>query len=139
LIPINAAAGPIAKHVTMSLAAPRIVLVEDDISLLNALGFALEAEGYSVAPFTTAADAIETAEAADCLVIDRKLPDMDGLALIAQLRGRGIQAPAILITTNPDDHCRRAAADAGVAIVEKPLLDGELRLRIEASIRGAQS
>jgi len=115
----------------------RIVLVEDDVSLLNALGFALETEGYSVAPYTTASDAIALAEPADCLVIDRRLPDLDGLALIARLRGRGILAPAILITTNPDDHCRRAAAAAGVEIVEKPLLGAELRQRIEASIRGA--
>jgi DNA-binding response OmpR family regulator len=120
----------------MSVSPPsRIVLVEDDLSLLNALGFSLETEGYSVAPYTTGADAIALAEGADCLVIDRKLPDMDGLALIARLRGRGIRAPAILITSNPDDHCRRAAAEAGVEIVEKPLLGAELRQRIEASIQ----
>jgi two-component system response regulator FixJ len=121
------------------LAAPpgsaHVLLVEDDVSLLNALSFALETDGYRVMPFTTATDAIELAGPVDCLVVDRKLPDMDGLALIAALRQRGVLAPAILITTNPDEACRRAAARARVAIVEKPLIDGELRQRIEEAVR----
>ena len=105
--------------------------------MLNALGFALEAEGYLVTPCMTAAAALELARATDCLVVDLKLPDMDGLALIASLRKRGVLAPAILITTNPDDQCRRNAARADVEIVEKPLIDGQLRQRIEAAIEGA--
>jgi DNA-binding response OmpR family regulator len=137
---INVRAKPIAEPVPM-LSGPassaRILLVEDDVSLLNALGFALEADGYRVMPFTTAADAMALTGQVDCLVVDRKLPDMDGLALIASLRRRGVLAPAILITSNPDDACRRAAAHAGVLIVEKPLVDGELRQRIEAAVRGS--
>jgi DNA-binding response OmpR family regulator len=114
---------------TASLAprAPRIVIVEDDPSLLGALAFALEAEGYRVGVHLEAATALGDREPVDCLVIDLQLPDLDGLSLIAELRQNGVWAPAILITTDPDDRCRKAAAAAKVEIVEKPLLSEDLR------------
>ena len=119
----------------MSTDRPRIVIVEDDVSLLAALTFSLEADGYAVTPYSRAAPLLDHIPPADCLVIDLKLPDLDGLRLIARLRERGLTAPAILITTNPDDRRRRTAAEAGVEIVEKPLMDGDLRRRIEDALR----
>jgi len=116
---------------------PRITIVEDDVSLLNALAFALEADGYAVSSFTAAAPLLSRPPSADCMVIDMRLPDMDGLALIEELRALGPQPTAILITTNPDDRLRRAAAKAHVAIVEKPLIGGELRRQIEAAVHRA--
>ena len=112
----------------------RITLVEDDVSLLGALTFALEADGYAVAPYAAARPLLEDPPDADCLVVDLKLPDKDGLSLISRLRSLGPQPPAILITTNPDDRLRRAAAAAHVAIVEKPLMGGELRRRIAQAV-----
>jgi DNA-binding response OmpR family regulator len=114
---------------------PRVTIVEDDVSLLNALAFALEADGYAVSPYTAAAPLLAQPPSADCMVVDRRLPDMDGLALIQALRALGPQPTAILITSNPDDRLRRAAATAGVAIVEKPLIGGELRQRIADAVR----
>ncbi len=116
---------PTERHVT---------IVEDDVSLLSALTFALEADGFSVSPFTRAAELLAKPPRTDCLVIDLKLPDADGLALIKDLRQRGVAAPAILITTNPDLRSRSRAADAGVEIVEKPLMGSELRRRIDAAM-----
>ena len=112
----------------------RITLVEDDASLLGALTFALEADGYAVAPYAAARSLLENPPESDCLVIDLRLPDMDGLSLINRLRALGPQPPAILITTNPDDRLRRAASAAHVAIVEKPLMGGELRRRIAHAV-----
>ena len=116
-------------------AKPRVTIVEDDVSLLNALAFALEADGYAVSSFTAASPLLARPPRADCMVVDLRLPDMDGLALIAALRALGPQPRAILITTNPDARLRRAAALADVEIVEKPLLGGELRLRIAAAVQ----
>lgn len=116
---------------------PRIVIVEDDLSLLGALTFALEADGYVVLAYAAAGPLLQGPPGADCLVIDLKLPDMDGLALIGRLRAIGPQPPAILITTHPTERLRRAAAAAKVEIVEKPLMGAELRRRIEAAIGGA--
>jgi DNA-binding response OmpR family regulator len=108
----------------------RITVVEDDASLRSALAFALEAEGYAVAVFAAAEPLLAAPPPADCLVVDLRLPGMDGLALIAALRTLGAQPPAILITSNPDQRRRDAAAAAKVEIVEKPLVTAELRLRI---------
>ena len=113
---------------------PTIVLVEDDRSLLNALVFALEADGFNVNAYTSAKPVLASPVIADCMVIDLKLPDLDGLTLVARLREMGSVSPAILITTNPDGRSRKAAAVAGVEIVEKPLITGELRTRIDEAI-----
>src|ERR1700746_2251872 len=85
---------------------PRVTIVEDDVSLLNALAFALEADGYAVAPYTAGAPLLDRPPRADCMVVDLRLPDMDGMALIAALRALGPQPRAILITTNPDARLR---------------------------------
>jgi CheY-like chemotaxis protein len=70
---------------------------------------------------------LESPPQADGTVIDLRLPGIDGLTLIERLRAGGARMPAILITTTPTS----AAAAAGQAeIVEKPLVTGELRLRI---------
>lgn len=122
----------------MTAPAPRptrITLVEDDASLLAALTFALEAEGYAVTPFAAGRPLLDAPPDADCLVVDLKLPDMNGLTLISRLRTIGIQPPAILITSNPDQRVKSAAAAARVVIVEKPLIGVELRRRIEDVLR----
>jgi two-component system response regulator FixJ len=113
---------------------PCILLVEDDPSLLGALVFALEADGLSVRPYATAGALLEAPGEADCLVIDLVLPDLDGLSLIGKLREMRLDAPAILITTNPTARNRARAYAAGVQIVEKPLIGGELRRRIGEAI-----
>ena len=118
---------------------PCVVIVEDDASLLGALVFALEADGFDVRPYHSAAPLLERPIEADCMVIDLKLPDVDGLSLISRLRGLRIASPAILITTNPDDRCRASARAAGVEIVEKPLIGGELRRRIDKAIGPARA
>jgi two-component system, LuxR family, response regulator FixJ len=46
--------------------------------------------------------------------------------LVAQLRGRDVLIPAILITPAPSENLRTRAASAGVSIVEKPLLGSRL-------------
>lgn len=113
---------------------PSVVLVEDDPSLLRALTFALEAEGLAVHSYRAGKALLSAPVHADCLVVDFRLPDLDGLTLIAALRQKGVSSPAILTTTNPDERTRRAAANSGVVIVEKPLLTGELRRRIDELI-----
>ena len=113
---------------------PSIVIVEDDASLLGALVVALEADGFVVHAYGRAAPLLSAPVHADCMIIDLKLPDVDGLTLIKRLRNWGVRAAAILTTTNPNDRTRRWAADMGVEIVEKPLITGELRRRIEALV-----
>ena len=123
----------------MSSANPgaRIVVVEDDLPLLGALKFSLQLVGYTVAGYRTALAALKDERPCDCLVVDLKLPDIDGLTMIDRMRAQGVQTPAILITTGPDEKCRSRAAQAQIPIVEKPLLGGELRQRIASALAGS--
>jgi FixJ family two-component response regulator len=115
---------------------PCVLVVDDDAALLGSLEFALKAEGYTVRSCVDSDAALTdsaTGEAA-CMVIDYRLAGMDGVELARRLRRRGVDAPMILITTNPDARCRAEAARCGAVIVEKPLLDDRLFRQIEALV-----
>jgi len=120
--------------------SPALLVVDDDPDVLKALSFMIEARGFLVERCTTAREAIVLADAGRtfaCLVIDQKLPDLNGVDLLAELRSRGLDAPAILITTAPSAVLRRRAAAAGAPIVEKPLLDETLFNQIHCLLHGA--
>lgn len=123
----------------LPIRSPVIGIVEDDAAVLNSLTFLLEAEGYVVLAFDHPDQAMESPDlvAADCLVIDYTLPGEDGASLLAQLRSRGVECPAILMASNPSRHCQRAAAQAGVPLVEKPLIGDVLQSRIRSALSQA--
>lgn len=121
---------------THALPARAVMVVDDDGALLNALTFGIETEGYRVLPFESAESVLDLRALPDvaCLVVDHRLPRMDGLYLIETLRIRGLMAPAILMTSHPG-HTLRARCDSlQVPIVEKPLLRDELSIAIRAAI-----
>ncbi len=109
--------------------ANRLVLVvDDDPAVRNSLKFSLELEGFIVRDYSSANELLREAEIADagCLVIDYHLPEMNGLEMLNRLRERHVAVPAILITSHPSAFVRRRAAEAGVPIIEKPLLGDTL-------------
>lgn len=105
-----------------------IILVDDDRALRDSLRFSLELEGFTVEPFSSAEDFAERGEVGPgaCLVFDYRLPGMSGLQLLSSLRDQLIDAPALLITTNPTVALRKRALALGAPIVEKPLLSDDL-------------
>ena len=107
---------------------PTVILVEDDTALRSALAFMFETDGFRVRAYGSAETAL--AEGAfprnSCLVVDYILPRMDGLSFLREVEERQGPAPSILITSHPSPVLRSQAAEAGVAIVEKPLLRDEL-------------
>jgi two-component system, LuxR family, response regulator FixJ len=121
---------------TLECRHPLIAVVEDDGDVLNALRFALEADGYAVCAFQDAAQALSSLsiDRADCLVIDYGLPGMDGVELMQALRRRNVACPAIIITGNPTERCRREADAAGAPVLEKPLMAHALARQIEAAL-----
>jgi len=109
--------------------ANRLVLVvDDDPAVRNSLKFSLEVEGFTVRDYSSANELLREAEiaSAGCLVIDYHLSEMNGLEMLNRLRARRVTAPAILITSHPSAFVRQRAAEAGVFIVEKPLLGNAL-------------
>ncbi|WP_200957733.1 response regulator transcription factor [Phenylobacterium sp. Root700] len=116
-----------------------LLLVDDDPAVRTALKFALEIDGYVV---ETYADAESLAARRDmplggCMVVDYQLPGMNGLDLVETLRRRAVSLPALLITTNPTRQVRRRAKEAGVDIVEKPLLSSSLSDAVARLLAGS--
>jgi FixJ family two-component response regulator len=121
----------------VAIDADRVVLViDDDPAVRASLRFALEIEGFAVHVFATSDELLarETLPAAACLVVDYILPTMNGLELVAALRDRGVDSPAILITSDPPARLRREAAAAGLTLVEKPLLGNGLADAIRSAL-----
>jgi two-component system, LuxR family, response regulator FixJ len=110
------------------ISSRRVLVIEDDPVVGSSLKFLLEVEGFTVRAYSSANDLLRETDIADagCLVIDYYLQEMDGLEMLHRLRKRRVAAPAILITSHPSASVRQRAAEAGVAIVEKPLLGNAL-------------
>lgn len=111
---------------------PCVLLVDDDPSVLSSIVFALEVEDLRVEAFASGEAVLATDGPRDfaCVVIDQRLPGMDGLTLLARLRGSGLLAPAILITTNPSRWLKQRVKEDGAWLIEKPLLRDSLTAAI---------
>ena len=121
------------------LAQPTVCVVDDDAGVLGSLRFLLETDGFAVRTFRSGAAALTAARDVDCFVVDYKMPDMNGIELVGQLRNRGVVTPVILITGYPDDNISARAAAAGVQhVLRKPLLDESLAKQIRGAIQDAQ-
>ena len=110
------------------MAAPKILLVDDDAAIRASLQFTLELEGFQVEAFASA-EALSAFAGPDepaCFILDYRLPGIDGLSLLKALRSLGVSAPAITITSNPTRETRARAAELGTVLIEKPLLGDEL-------------
>ncbi|WP_332660909.1 response regulator [Brevundimonas sp.] len=116
---------------------PVLLIVDDDAAVLRSLAFMAETRGYEVVACASAAEAMARLDRSlACLILDQNLPDVQGVQLLQQIRAAGIRAPALLMTTDPPAALRRQAAAAGVAIVEKPLLDESLFQQVERLLAG---
>jgi FixJ family two-component response regulator len=118
---------------------PSLLLVDDDPAVLASLHFSLELEGFAVEGFDNAEEVLAHASLASpaCLVIDYRLPGMDGLSLLQRLRERGQSCPAVIITSNPSRRVRQRTTDAGAVLIEKPLLGDGLTRAIHRLINPA--
>jgi FixJ family two-component response regulator len=130
-LPAKAAARMIKTTETAAL-RPIVAIVDDDPAVCNSLKFALELEGFTVRTFYSGAEfiAAEDLEGCACFVIDQGLPDTNGIQLIESLRARHIAGPAILVIGHPRAALAAQAAEAGIPIVEKPLLGNTLLVMI---------
>ncbi|HLI65894.1 MAG TPA: response regulator [Caulobacteraceae bacterium] len=117
---------------------PTVVIIEDDADLLGSLKFAFETAGFVVDAYVSAEAFLDRPPQSNryCMVLDHRLPGMDGLSLYDRLRKRGAAPPAVIITT-PNTAVARRAAEAGVPIVEKPLLGDALATQVRDMLRAA--
>ena len=107
----------------------RILVVEDDDSMRQAVERLLNAAGYTTAVYSSAEELLAVGPAIDdgCVISDLKLPGMSGLELLTELRKRGCQRPVILMTAHDSPTGRKDAEHRGVAVyLPKPFLGSEL-------------
>jgi two-component system, LuxR family, response regulator FixJ len=122
---------------------PALIVVDDDAAVRHSLKFALEMDGFAVWLYADAREVLDEPNLPTygCLLIDYYLPDLDGLQLLATLRSRGVVLPAFLVTGHPSVALRRRVEEAGIRLVEKPLIGDGLADMIRDSLeqdRGGQ-
>jgi FixJ family two-component response regulator len=114
-----------------------MAVVDDDPSVLKALGRLLRASGFEVATFTSGAEFLESlkTQVPDCLVLDVHMPSLGGLDVQAALLARGFHVPVIFITAYDDKGMRERALEQGaVAFLRKPLTEQMLLAAIAKAV-----
>lgn len=122
----------------------RILVVEDEDSIHQAIKLNLELEGYRVSSAFNGPDAVQKASGArfDLIIMDVMLPDLDGHAAAESIRLSGNQTPILFLTAKDSAEDRRTGLTIGDDHLGKPFDLQELLLRIknllERSDRSAQ-
>src|SRR5262245_48778235 len=118
----------------------RILLVEDEPSLVVTLTDLLQSEGYSVLSCTDGGEGLHRGQSGglDLIILDIMLPTMDGLAVCRGLRQIGVQTPILMLTARGEVPDRVLGLKLGADdYLAKPFEEPELLARIEALLRRA--
>ncbi|HJQ39749.1 MAG TPA: response regulator transcription factor [Thermoanaerobaculia bacterium] len=120
----------------------RILLCEDEESLILTLRDRLQSEGYDTSVASDGESALETAtkRSFDCILLDIALPKKNGFDVCRDLRGRGVQTPILMLTARGQVIDRVLGLKLGADdYLTKPFEMAELLARIEALLRRART
>lgn len=120
-----------------SATRPRILVVEDEPSIRDAIQYTLESEGSAVTCAATGGEALDlvAANAFDLVVLDVGLPDLNGFDVCRQLRVRS-DVPVIFLTARSEEIDRVVGLEiGGDDYVTKPFSPRELGARVRAILR----
>ena len=114
--------------------APRILVVDDDPSLLRLLSIRLRSENYEVLPVASGADALAQLDQfrPDLVITDLRMDRMDGIALLEEIQGRRPGLKVILVTahgTIPD--AVRATQSGAFGFLTKPVEKQQLLEQVQ--------
>jgi DNA-binding response OmpR family regulator len=116
----------------------RILIVEDELKVANALKQGLEGEHYDVAVATTGEEAFFQVSTAkfDLILLDWMLPGRDGIQVLTTIRERGLETPVLLLTARDALEDRVHGLNSGADdYLVKPFAFAELLARIRALLR----
>lgn len=108
----------------------QILIVDDEPNVRLSYRMTLETEGYTVMEAESGARALEQFEGNDfdLAILDMRMPEMDGLELLAEMRQRGLDTPTVIITAFGDiPHAVRAMKLGAIDFLKKPLTPEQLR------------
>src|ERR1700752_4486685 len=94
----------------------RVLLIDDDDEFRESLSINLMDEGFAATTFANGASALEhvaAGESADVILLDWRMPGMNGLEVLRELRQRGVVTPVIFLTVLSDDIYEEAALAGG--------------------------
>ena len=117
---------------------PLIAIVDDDDSIRNSLENLIRSFGFGAQAFPSAEAFLSWRQARDtaCLILDVRMPGMNGLDLQRQMTLENWRVPIVFITSHADDHAKaRALEDGAVAFLYKPCREEDLLNAIEAALR----
>jgi FixJ family two-component response regulator len=120
--------------------APLVAIVDDDASVRQSTDRLIRSFGYRTQVFGSGQEFLSSgaAECAACLLLDVRMPGMDGLDVQRSLTERGTHIPIVFITARASDEEERRARSAGaVEFLRKPVSQASLRQAIESVIRGS--
>lgn len=118
----------------------RILMIEDDAALCEAVAIHLEENGYQADFCHDGEEGLYCAlqNGYDLILLDRMLPEMDGVTLLQKLRREGLHTPVLMLTALGGIGDRVEGLDAGADdYLAKPFATQELLARIRAMLRRA--
>lgn len=100
-----------------------VYLVDDDEAIRRSAGFMLKTSGFKVNSYTSGVELLKDSKelAPGCILLDVRMPGMDGLEVQEELKERGVSLPVIVMTGHGDVNVAVQAMKAGaVDFIEKP-------------------
>ncbi|PYZ93730.1 DNA-binding response regulator [Salipaludibacillus keqinensis] len=120
----------------------KILIVDDEESILTLLQFNLEKAGFDVTTAMDGKSALEKGlkESFDMIVLDLMLPEMDGLEVCKELRQNKILTPILMLTAKDDEFDKVLGLELGADdYLTKPFSPREVVARVRAILRRSQS
>jgi FixJ family two-component response regulator len=122
-------------------AEPLVVVIDDDEAICRAVFRMLAAEGFRVRTFTSARAYLDEsdAEMPACVIVDIRMPDLDGLALIRAMRAAGGEIATIVMTgTGHIPTVVEAMKEGAVDLLAKPFTAADLNAAIDRAMATAR-
>ncbi|HMJ80494.1 MAG TPA: response regulator transcription factor [Candidatus Dormibacteraeota bacterium] len=117
-----------------------ILIVEDEYAVARGVQYALQQEGYAVTVARSGEEGLEfaTSQAPDLVILDVRLPGMDGFEVLRRMRAVGSKAPVLFLTARDDEVDKVIGLELGADdYLTKPFGLRELMSRIKALLRRA--
>jgi CheY-like chemotaxis protein len=115
----------------------RILLVDDEAGILEVIGTRIRSWGYELLEAKNGKEAIEAVKAkkADLVVLDYMLPDMDGVAVLKEIRNINKKIPVIMLTAYPNPTVLRETEKLGIsAYVVKLSAASDMQALLKTSV-----
>jgi two-component system response regulator FixJ len=113
-------------------------IVDDEEAIRTSVGFLLRTNGYTVKPYASGVTFLGAAspETRGCVLLDIRMPELDGLTVQARLAERGLTLPVIMLTGHGDIALAVRSIKAGaVEFLEKPFQKAALLAALEDAFR----